>query len=144
MNNAERSTNEEQNIFPATVVYVPSEYRVAINRGTRHGIKERQRFLVYGLSAGEVTDPTTGASLGHLELVKGTGTVLHVQESMSTITSDMFTPAKKRVIKKPTGWQAEMMMGLRGDVATEEVVTTEPSQVIPFSNVRVGDNAKPV
>lgn len=66
--------------FPATVVSIINRYKLAINRGTIHGLKEGQRVLVYRMSEEELRDPNSGESLGYLEIVKGKGRIIHVQE----------------------------------------------------------------
>lgn len=65
-------------------------YKLAINAGANQGIKRGERFLVYALSEHEIFDPDTGESLGYLEIVKGTGKVIHVQEKMCIIESDVY------------------------------------------------------
>ena len=48
----------------------------------------RSLRLVYG-EGGEIFDPDTKKPLGKLEIVKGTGRVVHVQPKMCTIRTDM-------------------------------------------------------
>lgn len=69
--------------FPATVAKVIDNYKLVINRGSENGIREGQRMLVYGISDEDIKDPRTGESLGYLELVRGTGKIISVQEKMS-------------------------------------------------------------
>jgi hypothetical protein len=71
--------------FPATVAGILSVFRIVINRGAEHGVKFGQKFVVYELSAQEIIDPETRESLGHLEITKGTGTVIHVQDKMAIL-----------------------------------------------------------
>jgi len=121
--------------FPAKVIKVIDYYeKVVINRGAEHGIKEGQRFLIYALDE-ELLDPDTGESLGRLELVRGTGKVIHVQEKISTIQSDK--KVTERTIKryKNSAWRA-----FNG---TDEEEMMTPSNV-PFDNPENGDLAKPL
>lgn len=73
------------NRLPATVAAVINQHQVAINRGAKDGITFGQRFTVYELSEQDILDPTTKGPLGRLETIKGTGTVVHIQEKLSII-----------------------------------------------------------
>jgi hypothetical protein len=101
-----------------------NNYAVVINRGARDGIKQGQRFLIYELSPKEVLDPISGESLGHLEIVKGTGAVTHLQERMATVTSDRQTTTRR-------AWSPLMLQ--------ESVTHSEP-----FKSPKVGDRVKPI
>ena len=120
--------------FPAVVARIINPYRVVINRGIEQDIKLGQRFLVYSLSNEEILDPITNESLGYLEIVKGTGKVIHVQEKMSIIESDKIETSNRTITKKGS------LYSFLGD-AVEEIAS--PQQV-PFDSVQVGDKAKPV
>ena len=74
--------------FPATVVKVIDHYKLAINRGKHNVIRQGQRMMVYYIDDEEILDPNTGESLGSLELVRGTGRVIFVQDKISIIESD--------------------------------------------------------
>lgn len=113
------------------------DYTVVVNKGSKDSVKTSQRFLVYEIGE-EIYDPDTKASLGRLEIVKGTGRVTHVQENMATIESDMSSMASKSVkrIKRPGAFA--MIAG------TEEVEELLPAQREPFINPKVGDVAKPI
>lgn len=74
-----------QSRFPATVVQVLASDRIVINRGSNDGVRMSQVFVVYSLSPDPIIDPTSGDNLGYLELPKGTGSVIHVQERMAII-----------------------------------------------------------
>src|SRR5437762_2733110 len=84
------------------VAYVADDTRVVLNRGRLDGVKIGQRFLVFGIGR-EIEDPRTKEKLGRLESVRGTGRVVHVQDHLATIDSDM-TVAGRKVVKKPTPW----------------------------------------
>lgn len=115
--------------FPATVVTVIDDYKIAINKGGNNGIKLGQRMLVYRLSEEEIVDPDTGESLGYLEIVKGTGRIIYIQETMSILESDnyqndnIFMPIRLDPIK-PTGG--------------------EPKDRLPFDKPKLGDRVKPI
>jgi hypothetical protein len=59
-----------------------------MNRGERNRIQVGRRVLIYGISEEEIIDPNTGESLGFLELVRGTGRIILVQDKISIIESD--------------------------------------------------------
>jgi hypothetical protein len=136
--------NEEQQIplettnrhFAVVAGVLDDDYVVVINRGQRDGIKKGQKFLIYAVSPEEIRDPTNGESLGHLETVKGTGTVSHLQEKMATITSDQRS-SNRRVVKR-NNWGSMAVLGIAGE--TEEFETTE----LPFKSPKVGDYARPI
>jgi len=131
-------SSTQTSIFPAKVVQVVDNMRVVFNRGTDHGIERGQRFIVYGLSEEELIDPDTNESLGHLEIVRGTGRAVHVQQKMTTLESDKTektTGRSTRTIRR-TGWLS--MMG-------EEVVT-EPIETatVPYEEAKTGDRVRPI
>lgn len=73
--------------FPALVAEVLDPYQVIINRGSIDQVKLNDRFLMYELTK-EIVDPETQESLGRLQVSKGTGRVVQVQERMAVIYSD--------------------------------------------------------
>jgi hypothetical protein len=123
--------------FPAVVAVIVNPYRVVINRGAEHDVKLGQRFLVYTLSEEEILDPITNESLGHLEIVKGTGKVIHVQEKMSTIESDQTEMSNKTITKK----NHRYLPIFPEEAVVEEIAS--PNRV-PFDSVKVGDKVKPI
>jgi hypothetical protein len=113
------STEQAVPVIPseALVVNAVDESTLVIDRGRRDGVRVGQRFLIYSLSPDEVHHPITGASLGHLEIVKGIGIVSQVEDKMATISS------LPKVV-----WR-----GL------------EPVEVAePFNASKVGDKARPI
>ena len=59
-----------------------------INLGKRDGVAKGHKFVIFALGA-ELKDPSSNKSLGRYEIVRGEATVLHLQESMSTLRSNM-------------------------------------------------------
>lgn len=120
--------------YPATVVSIIDIYKVVINRGAKNGIKEGQRFLLYKLGEKEIKD-ITGESLGYLEMPKGTGRVISVQERISIIESDRMEQSEKTIVRKT-----------RSLFAPESEETTIPStnRMKPFDAPVIGDKAKPI
>lgn len=113
-----------------------NDYKLVINAGANKGIKIGHRFLIYALSEYEIIDPDTSESLGHLEIVKGTGKVVHVQEKMSTIESDTYdsAPPTKIIRKRNSLWG-------NYDATEEQTISKEH---IPFESPKKGDFAKRV
>lgn len=122
-----------QKLFPAKVVAVIGYDRLVFNRGTSHGIKKGQRFLVYALGK-ELFDPETAETLGQLELVRGSGVAVHVQDRLTTLQSDSRSPNTKRVIRRPE-WMISGRM--------EEVIE-ETGETLPFEDPAVGDLVRPL
>jgi hypothetical protein len=120
--------------------YAPVE--VVINRGAHNGVKLGDRFLVIG-EGPHITDPETGEDLGQLELVRGRGEVVHVQDHMATIRSieRRRTRPAKRITREAFGGALSVGLGVPGRVIEEELA---PEAEMPFEAVRLGDLAKPI
>jgi len=124
----------------ARVAYLvdPGRFEVAISRGALDGLKLGQRFLVFAYGP-EVKDPASGENLGRIELVRGQGEVVHLQDHMATIRSVEKSPARpgKRVIRDST------MFGLigGGNITEQDWTAEDP---LPFRDIAVGDFVKPV
>ncbi|RPH86157.1 MAG: hypothetical protein EHM73_14315 [Chroococcales cyanobacterium metabat2.561] len=66
--------------FPAAIIEIIDHYRVVMNRGKQNNIQLERRVLVY--------EPTTEKIQGrweYLEIFKGRGKVISVEENKSTI-----------------------------------------------------------
>lgn len=126
-----------ENNFPDAIALIIDPYKLAINRGTEHGIRIGQRFLVYNLSEEEILDPITNESLGYLEIVKGTGKVIHVQEKMATIESDQTEVANRTITRKKHPYIPSSVLG----DTVEEIVSPRK---LPFDSAQLGDMVKPI
>ncbi len=120
---------------------------VVINRGARDGVTIGDRFLIYG-EGPHVRDPDTGEDLGRIELVRGRGAVVHVQDHLATIrtTDRRRTMPTRRIVREgPGGASANFGLRLFG-VAAGQVIEEEvaPESEKPFDGVRVGDLVKPI
>jgi hypothetical protein len=122
--------------------YAPVE--VVINHGAQHGVKIGDRYLVFG-EGPAIRDPDTGEDLGQLELVRGRGQVVHVQEHLATIRSierSRERPARRIVRETPESvLNARLGMIRTGQIIEEELA---PEVTVPFDHVRLGDQAKPI
>ncbi|MGK7958479.1 MAG: hypothetical protein AB4063_24960 [Crocosphaera sp.] len=124
--------------FPAAVAKVIDNSKLVINRGSEHGIREGQRMLVYYVSDEDIKDPNTGDSLGYLELVRGTGKIIFIQDKLSILESD-----KIKNITKTYNYLHEKMT-LSDMRPNERSETVTESKIIPFENPEIGDLVKPI
>lgn len=118
--------------FPANVADIINPLRLVINRGENDGVRLQQRVLVYSVSNEEIKDPNTGESLGYLEIVKGTGRVVHLQDKLATIESD-----------KTRSYLRKLVSSYTFSVPREQEVI-EVSESVPFEDPEVGDLVKPI
>lgn len=114
------------------VAKIVSGNELIINKGSEDGVKPGQVFIVYTIGE-DIIDPDTGEVLEKLEVVRGTGKAVHVQERIASIKSDMKSPANRTVRRKPPTF------GLRGIFGPEEVVETIPFDTLDFVDPEVGD-----
>lgn len=136
------SLTEFAKAFPAIIVRVISDRKVVINKGSLQNIKINQRFIIYSIDEEEIKDPKSGELLGKLEIVKGTGKVIHVQEKISTLISDQYEETSKRVKKKIENPIPIMsILGLKDYEVIEEI---PERNLVPFDNPKIGDFAKPI
>jgi hypothetical protein len=121
--------------FPATVAKVIDDYKLVINKGSEHGIREGQRMLVYNIDDEDIKDPKTGESLGYLELVRGTGKIILVQEKISILESD--------AVNKPYLYPNSLTLSatIIKDLIDQKLIEQKRK---PFDNPQVGDQVKPI
>lgn len=124
------------------VLKVLDPYRLVINAGSEAGVTERDRFLVYELGE-ELIDPETKELLGRLEIVKGTGKPIHIQEKLTTIESTRTRqqPEKRRTVTKSGD---PFMSVIAPSRSVEEIVEPSEPRLQAFGEVKVGDHAKKV
>ena len=117
---------------------------VVINHGSSQGVQAGDRFLVFGIGP-HIADPDTGKDLGVLELVRGQGQVVHVQEYLSTIRTieRRRTRPARRITTRESGLSAALsrLGGTSASVIEEEL---SPEEEVPFESVQLGDFAKPI
>ncbi len=123
------------------------ELEVVINRGSAQGVKTGDRFLVFGIGP-HIADPDTGEDLGVLELVRGQGRVVHVQEHLSTIRTAerRRTRPAKRITTREAGLSTTdfILSRLGGKSASVIEEELSPEEEVPFESVQLGDFAKPI
>lgn len=125
---------EKPERFPALVAKVIDDFNLIINRGSDHSISKGARFLVYYIDTEELIDPETKESLGHLEIIRGTGIATHVQEKMTTIKSNSYT-SRGRTIRRQSGAFAAI---------SGEIIEEPEKELLPFDEPRIGDKVKPI
>ncbi len=122
----------DQNRFK--VVKIISPYQVVINAGSEAELRKGQRFLVYDI--GEmIKDPETGEDLEAIEIVRGTGRIIHLQEKIATVESDM--KEEEPITIKRTSTLGSMR-NLFGDTEQTEIRRSR----IPFDEPQVGDRIR--
>ena len=107
----------------ARVVHVVDNFRVAINMGARSNVKVGDRYIIYAIGP-EIIDPETSENLGEIQIVKGYGRVMSVQEKMATVESTNTETKRTR---------HSVLMGYE-----------EREEPKPFDQPRVGDFARKV
>jgi hypothetical protein len=78
----------------AVVAKVISQNKVIINKGSDDGFKMGQKLCVYAKGE-DVIDPVTGNSLGCIEIIKGYGYIVQIQERMSVVEANNMTEKEK-------------------------------------------------
>lgn len=128
----------EHEIKICKVIKIIDQYRLVINKGKDDGISDSDRFIVYELGE-ELFDPDTNENLGQLEIVKGSGEPIHIQEKITTIESTRSNRVANRKIIKRRGGGGLLGLNLP---STEEII--EPGEQIlePFEDPKEGDLAK--
>lgn len=117
------------------VVKIVSPYQVVINGGSENGLQKGQRFLVYAV--GEmIVDPDTGEDLEQIEIVKGTGRIVHLQNKIATVESDMKEERPVIIKRKST---LGTMRTLFGDTEETEISKNE----LEFEEAQIGDLVRP-
>ncbi|TCT95618.1 hypothetical protein [Pseudomonas sp. LP_4_YM] len=124
--------------FDGKVVSIVDETTVVINLGSDHGVKPGQTFLILGL--GEmITDPDSGESLGHLELVRGRAEAKHVQPRMTTLVSvETKRDPDVKEIKRSAQSGFELSF-FRPNSSTVESVKVGAERIKPLAGPKVGD-----
>lgn len=113
------------------IVMIISPYQVVINGGIEAGLKKGQRVLIYGV--GEmIKDPETGEDLEKIEIVRGTGRIIHLQAKIATVESDM-KEDRPITIKRKSG------LGTMSTIFGETEETEINRKEIPFDEPQVGD-----
>ncbi len=108
-----------------------SPFKLILNQGLDDGIALEDRFVIYALGK-SIKDPTTGVDLERLEIIRGTGRIVHLQKKISTIESTEVE--SKRVLKSNSGPFAVFTL------------PTEETRLVPrpFDEAQIGDLARKI
>lgn len=128
---------------PTMVVKIIDDYKLIINKGRNQGVKDGQRYLIYEIGE-EIIDPNTNKSLGKLEIIKGTGKVVHTQNNMATISSDMKTQPLRSITKKRRGSLYDPLQSLGKFFEPDETIELLPAEKVAFDYPKVGDIARQI
>lgn len=125
------------------VVYLIDEENIVINAGSNKNVKEGDRFLIYGLSD-EVFDIDNNESLGKLELVRGEGVVVHVQEKMSIVRSNTYEKEDSVTEIRSFPNLLGRLGAFGNNVQEERIVHPAKKVIIPFMDVEKGDYVRKI
>ena len=125
--------------FPAKVAKVIDAYKLVINRGKEHGIREGQRVLIYRIDDEGIIDPGANKSLGNLELVRGSGKIFQVESQYAIVESDQLR-------RKPYFNQYKTLEERKQQLFLGDIITSSLGEgtLKPFDNPQVGDFVKPI
>lgn len=118
------------------VVKIISPYQVVLNCGLEDRISPNTVFQIYGLDD-FIEDPDTGEILEQLELIRGTGRVVHVQQKICTVESNM-NEDKPKTIKRTQSSQNKWLNPLGGETEETEIIRDKKK----FDDVQIGDRAR--
>lgn len=130
-------TEIRNNKFQAIIAEIINENTIVINKGSNDGVQKGQKFLVYAESKNEIKDPVTKENLGKLEIVKGKGEVIHVQDRLSTIKSVEKYPSTREIQKESSSL---FFNPYNQQPKVTEFFRSEKTK--PFENPKIGDKTK--
>lgn len=119
------------------VVTVIDPWRVVINKGASNGVSLGDRFVVLHIGKEPLVDPVDGTELEPLQIVRGTGVVIHIQDKIATIRSDR----TDRVAAMPP--EPSVMDQLYRTLAISAAVAKSVGSVggSAYESIRATDNA---
>ena len=107
-------------------------YSVVIDKGKQDGVEIGDSVLIYSLGD-EMFDLDTRESLGFVERVKGRGYATHVQDRITTITSN-----NREFNEFKSNRFMESLLGVKKPIQTR----VQSGKSLPFNGVMVGDSVK--
>lgn len=124
----------------AIVAKIINSEKIVINRGRNDGIEPGQRFQLYE-DGEDIIDPETKESLGCIEIIKGTGKAIHVQDKMTTIASDMKAAPSKTIRRNPSSMGTFLGSSIARNFQEEEIL---PPETIDFEDPKIGDRVRAI
>lgn len=85
--------------YDGKVTAILNPTKLVINRGSVDGVKIDNVYVVFSLGE-SLSDPDTGEILGELEIVKGKGKVIHVQERIATIETFEYEEGTRTIARE--------------------------------------------
>lgn len=122
------------------IIKIVNNFKVVANKGSNDGIEAGMKVLIYEVGE-ELFDPDTHENLGSLEIVKGNGIIVHVQEKMCTIESNMKNNAP-RTIRRKNPNSMNVLTSLSMIYGREEIVEEMPMEPKEFEDPCIGDFIK--
>lgn len=119
------------------VVEIISPFQVILNCGLEDGFNNGDKFLIYGLGK-KILDPENGEELETLEIIRGKGKIIHIQNKICTIESILISEIPTTITRKSAVGGAFSILGMQ---PTEE--TQLRREKLPFDEVQIGDLARP-
>ena len=125
--------------IPVVVKILDGGTKLVISKGSYRGWRVGQRVVIFG-EGEEIVHPRTGESLGRLEILRGHGRVIHIQDKLITVESDEHrrSGGVKKIIRSSVGFSA---LGL-GDRVEE--IDNSTDEIVPFIGVSIDDGARPI
>ncbi len=120
------------------VVDILTPFRVVLNCGKNDGVKNDMLFLVYCLGK-IIKDNETGEELEQLEIVRGRGRVIHIQDKICTLESIESKETPKIIEYPDTSISKALGLAFRGAFPKETVIEMIKT---PFEEVQIGDKAR--
>jgi hypothetical protein len=117
-----------------TVIEIISPMQIVLNCGRANGILEDQKFIVFGLGK-KLKDPETGEELEQLEILRGRGKAIHIQDKICTIESYQISDTHRSITRKTN-------LGTFGLIAGPTEETEIQRRKKPFDEVQIGDKAR--
>ena len=105
---------------PIRVAEIISNSQIVLNIGIVDGASKGDEYIIYEISDNDIIDPNTGGSLGRLEIYKGIGQIIYLQDTMCILQA---------IDNSPLAF------------FNSRLATKSPD--IKFSSPKVGDYAKP-
>jgi hydroxymethylpyrimidine/phosphomethylpyrimidine kinase len=141
----------------AKVIKIIDTHKIAINKGSIHGITKNDTFMIFKKGE-ELFDPDTKESLGYLEIPKLKMKVFNIQEKISLLESNetvIETDRKiKRTIKKYKDRRSELInstlckaYGLGKNDEEETIIEEEPKErliTVQEKDIREGNIARKI
>lgn len=121
------------------VALIVSDTVVVLNCGSNNGIEVGDKFLIYGIGE-DVVNPETNEILEKLEIVKGVGKVIHIQDKICTLKTDKFIKKPSTITEKRRKSPSRALTLFPEEYTVIREV--EEMQEIKFDNVNVGDYAR--